>query len=789
MKNRITKLTAAAVIIIAVVFCIEMFSSSSDQPGTGPKETVVVEDATEDQSDSVVEKVAVELRPVELERELEHVDQMFASSDVGGLVNMLSEGQFESKISAANYLIKMGEGAKALSVLEKLHSEQGVDNPNNTFTPAVVEVKNQMNAVTEENPQQKLVANGSWVPDNEVNKKGRREGVRGRPRLDSDNNTAMGGGTLVEPERSEDLVVADAVSEVVMAVSTKHVIAAGFYWWSSYPADVDGDGDMDVVSAAHPDNFSRRSGRSRLRYSSLAIEIDSSSTGEGADDSDESDDWQGPVAISWWENSSGSGTTWVEHVVDPNGRASMRAFPADVDGDGDTDIIGSEVDTDAVVWWENIARGGSWIRHEVDRCGGEQLVYGADIDGDGDIDVVGATFLGGGIIWWENTDRKGGQWQKHVVDDVEGADYNRTHCLRVADMDGDGYFDIVASAGRPSGINWWQNPARGEGGWIRHYVVGSDGEVESVFPVDIDGDGDSDLIGSIRRRDGLTWWENIDRKGTEWAKHVIDSRYTSEQSVDAADMDNDGDLDIIGSAQRNNSVLWWENISGDASDWVKHVLTRSFDNTLGVYAADMDGDGDLDMLSVAHSGQAIAWFENEPGEIEIPEQVESNEQTVESKAQRVDVFSSLAKPSGAGYRGEQTSDVLEGLGFVVPKGAVEVRIEELEARGEVSVAQVPSAQNDYELVVKFNDPSGAASWYDVVVYLGSPGGWPVKEFGIQVRAYIDGDSNLVFKDNSVYWHHIEAAAPGRHEGFNFPTYINDTEWTPDWSEAGEQPIR
>ncbi|MHC4648606.1 MAG: hypothetical protein ACYTBJ_24380, partial [Planctomycetota bacterium] len=139
--------------------------------------------------------------------------------------------------------------------------------------------------------------------------------------------------------------------------------------------------------------------------------------------------------------------------------------------------------------------------------------------------------------------------------------------------------------------------------------------------------------------------------------------------------------------------------------------------------------------------------------------------------------------SDAMYRGQQESEILRNLPLSVPSVAVDVRIEAVKARGRVYVAQLPSQDNDYKLIITFDDGTpGGADWYETVLHIGSPGGWPIRQFSITVKAYIDGVSNLVFKDNTVCWHHLEDAAPGRHEGHNHPTYIGDIEWIPEWPQ-------
>jgi hypothetical protein len=74
-------------------------------------------------------------------------------------------------------------------------------------------------------------------------------------------------------------------------------------------------------------------------------------------------------------------------------------------------------------------------------------------------------------------------------------------------------------------------------------------------------------------------------------------------------MDADGDLDILGSAQRINKIIWWENKNKNATEWSKHVIGTNYGSA---YAADMDSDGDLDVLGVGGDSHQIAWFESRP---------------------------------------------------------------------------------------------------------------------------------------------------------------------------------
>jgi hypothetical protein len=74
-------------------------------------------------------------------------------------------------------------------------------------------------------------------------------------------------------------------------------------------------------------------------------------------------------------------------------------------------------------------------------------------------------------------------------------------------------------------------------------------------------------------------------------------------------MDGDGDLDILGAAQRINAIIWWENKNKNAKEWSKHIISTKYGSA---YAVDMDSDGDLDVLGVGGDSGRIVWYENKP---------------------------------------------------------------------------------------------------------------------------------------------------------------------------------
>jgi hypothetical protein len=336
---------------------------------------------------------------------------------------------------------------------------------------------------------------------------------------------------------------------------------------SVYSEDIDGDGDMDILGSAY-----------------------------------------GGHEIAWWENLDGSGTFWTEHTVAGSFSYAESVYSEDIDGDGDMDVLGGN--NDQVNWWENVdGTGTSWIEHTVDgNFSFAESVYSEDIDGDGDMDVLGASLGLDEITWWENVDGSGTSWTKHTIaGNLLGAS-----SVYSEDIDGDGDMDVLGAGGSNYKIAWWEN-LNGSGiFWATHTVDVDFADPRCVYSEDIDGDGDMDVLGAaaLGISDDISWWENADGTGTSWIKHIVHGYFfEGSHAVYSADMDNDGDMDILGSCFYEGEVDWFENLNGLGTSWSEHHIDGNFGGPNSIYAEDINGDGIMDILGAARVWDDITWWE------------------------------------------------------------------------------------------------------------------------------------------------------------------------------------
>ncbi|MCB9850200.1 MAG: VCBS repeat-containing protein [Phycisphaerales bacterium] len=301
-----------------------------------------------------------------------------------------------------------------------------------------------------------------------------------------------------------------------------------------------------------------------------------------------------------------------ERNVIGTAQVARSVFAVDVDGDGDDDALSAEDLVGEINWWENLNGDGSgWAKHTVgSNFPNASSVYAADIDSDGVIDVLGASYNDNEIAWWDNTEGDGSSWTKHVVDTTFGGAFS----VFATDVNGDGRIDVVGAGYGSRQIAWWESTSGDGTAWTKRTIDANFAYPTKVHSADVDGDGDMDVLASSYDASQIAWWENENSDGSAWQKHVIASGFGKVQDVYVADMDGDGYLDVVGASSDLRDIAWWRNANGDGSVWQKTTIADNFNGVSAVVAADFDHDGDIDVAGSALGAGDIAWWENTAGD-------------------------------------------------------------------------------------------------------------------------------------------------------------------------------
>lgn len=182
----------------------------------------------------------------------------------------------------------------------------------------------------------------------------------------------------------------------------------------------------------------------------------------------------------------------------------------------------------------------------------------------------------------------------------------------VADMDNDGDLDLIsgyrvpgADAEVPTTLVWFENPGTFTHHWSRHTIGNSKFAIDRVEAGDLNGDGRNDVVVAEERYPGLepdaTLWY-FEQADSGFVRRSLVTQY-SMNNLDLADLDLDGDLDIITAEHKGERLaLQFFDNDGEGNFTVKE-LDRGKESHLGAQTFDLDGDGDLDIVSIGWDQQ------------------------------------------------------------------------------------------------------------------------------------------------------------------------------------------
>lgn len=330
------------------------------------------------------------------------------------------------------------------------------------------------------------------------------------------------------------------------------------------------------------------------------------SDGDGVADRQEVSDGTDPLDPADFFISSGFGPQQVITTL-ADGAQTVHAF--DLDGDLDNDVISAAFNGNMVAWYENL--GGSFGSQQLisglsDEAGNSALAaIAADLDGDGDGDVVSGWFDGTVGLYPFDSGSFGAR-------EAVGFDPAVVSAVHAADLDGDGHSDVITASFEvdPASeqIAWYRN--QGDGSFATAQLVSDQIENgRAVYAADLDDDGDLDLLSASELDDKIAWYENLG--GSFGPQQIVSNLADGAFSVYAADLDGDNDLDLLSASFNDDTVAWYENETGSTPTFGSpQLISNAVQGARSVIAADFDGDGDPDVAAAAATGNQVLWFEN-----------------------------------------------------------------------------------------------------------------------------------------------------------------------------------
>lgn len=221
----------------------------------------------------------------------------------------------------------------------------------------------------------------------------------------------------------------------------------------------------------------------------------------------------------------------------------------------------------------------------------------ADLDQDGDMDIVSGGLR---VLSWEEN-IGGGNFVNRVITQSQA----EVQSVVVADLDGDGYRDIVSSSFTTGTIHWNRN--NGIQSFASVVIATNVGGVTGISVSDMDNDGDQDVVCASFSTNKVYLLRN---DGSEvFTVSEIATNLTGALRVRTADFDLDGDIDIAVASREGGQLLWLRNQGNGNFTLVAIDYALSMLRELRV--VDMDQDGDLDILYC--SGAGYGWYQNNAG--------------------------------------------------------------------------------------------------------------------------------------------------------------------------------
>lgn len=323
--------------------------------------------------------------------------------------------------------------------------------------------------------------------------------------------------------------------------------------------------------------------------------------------------------IKWYKN-DGSGNFTIQPTISSSITFIDGLEIADIDGQFGDDIIVSSQNQNKVVYFLSDGSGGFGLETVIDNmlfAPGE--VKAGDINLDGNIDIIVPSFSEFKTVWYEGNGSGGFTSEQIIQIDAGGID--TSYYIDVADYDGDSDLDVLVGIFKfpaPQRIEIYYNQYIESGtstvSWIKdtQTVDNSLSRINDIGFADVNNDGQLDVISTDFTSGDVTWYNKV-KNGTSTPSIISNASIISNPALArVADIDGDALNDVIvtdfGSA--DDAIIWFKGNSNASPDSTPTTIIDINMQMQDITIADFDGDTDNDIAVVGNFNDSVNWFEN-----------------------------------------------------------------------------------------------------------------------------------------------------------------------------------
>ena len=292
----------------------------------------------------------------------------------------------------------------------------------------------------------------------------------------------------------------------------------------------------------------------------------------------------------------GTGTFSSGVVLSSAARTTSVAL-GDIDGDGDLDLVEGNSNSDNLLWL-NDGSGSFTVTNQTLGDTDTVSIAFSDIDGDDDLDLLVGNEWEGNNVYFNGGDSSGSNTGV-FTDSEQSLGTTYTTSLALGDIDGDGDLDVVESNLNTNKRIWLNSHKHiNDNLMIPNPQALAKNNTYTIALGDLDNDGDLDIVEGNLGEENLVWLNRNDSLGNSTGVFIDSNQELGTggtTSVVLADLDSDGDLDIVEANYNEGNLVRINDGSGIFTS-NKKLPGSDSEPTFSIAIGDVNGDDLLDIV-------------------------------------------------------------------------------------------------------------------------------------------------------------------------------------------------